>query len=262
MEVRNLFGPARLQGVDHISLRFVGNGVAPVTTRCKELAAVISATEDLVSAMYGEMDEDEDGEIQVCLVSLEDKSLGLKFTALKMAIVVALWSDLAAIVNTGKFETLNPKARESLIEIVSFVRKKNCRAFLGHTRNDTLATFDSSITLPSELKFRGRSSLIGEVVRVGGDDPKVRLRLPSGGKPLTCETTEAIARELGHRLYEIVICKGTATWDYATGEILKFRIDEVGTFKKVTASKAFESLAAAMPSVVERLRVEGIQYAS
>ena len=253
--------------MEHISLRFVGNGVAPVTTRCRELAAIISATEDLIAAMSEQVREDwdeerEDGEgMPVCLVSVEDRSLGLRFTAFQMALALSTWGHIAAIINTGRFEQLNPKATASLGEIISFVKKKGCRALLGDTTNDSLAVFDSNLSLPAEFKFKGRSSLIGEVVRVGGVEPKVGLRLASG-KTLTCETTESIAMELGHRLYDIVSCKGTATWDYAKGEVLKFRIDEVGSFRQVTSSQAFENLAAAMHAVVERLRTDGLQYAS
>lgn len=112
-----------------------------------------------------------------------------------------------------------------------------------------------NITLPVEFKFRGGSSLIGQVVRVGGEEPKVRLKLPSG-KVLSCDTSEHVAKELGHRLYETVTCKGYATWDYATGEVLKFKIETVGKFRKVPASVAFENLAEAMPSVIAKWNSE------
>lgn len=211
---------------------------------------MITATEDLLSAMMDDSDEEES--IPLCLVSLEDKSLGLGFASLQMAAAMVLWQEFAAVINTGNFEKLVPKARQSLVEIVSFVKKKECTVFVEDSERGVMASFDYNITLPAELKFHGGSSLIGEVVRVGGADPKVRLKLPSG-KFLSCDTTESIAKELGHRLYETVTCKGNATWDYTTGEVLRFRIEHVGTFKKVSASKAFENLAAAMETVIPNL---------
>jgi hypothetical protein len=243
--------------VDHIAIRFTGNDVAPVTTGCKELAAVISAAEDLLVAMMGDEHEDQHA-TPLCLVSVEDKSLGLKF-AVHMALGMTLWLDLAAVINTKQFEVMNPKARQALSEIVSFVKRKNCTASLI-SPSGTIATFDYTIELPVEQKVKGRTSILGEVIRVGGEEPRIRIRLPSG-KTLTCDTSETIAKELGHCLYEPVTCNGVATWDFDTNEVLKFKIEKARTFTKVPASKAFEDLAKAMPSVVNRLQKTGLEYA-
>ena len=242
-----------------ISLRFAGNEVAPQTTRCKELAAVISAAEDLLLALMGEDAEDQ-SPIPLCLVSIETQSLGLKF-AVHMAMGLVLWQDMAAIINSGRFERMAPKVRQAFGEIVSFVKRKGCTAYLGDSEHGTIATFDFNISIPAESKFRCASSIIGEVVRVGGSDPKVRVKLPSG-RVLSCDTTEAVARQIGHMLYEPVTCNGRATWDYETGELLGFKIEKVRAFQKVRASDAFGCLANAMPSVIARLSQRGIEYAS
>ncbi len=243
--------------MEHISLKFTGNGVAPANTRCKELAALILAAEELLLSMNDD-DADEPGELPLCLVEVQDKSLGLKFAA--MIAGVTVWLDVASIINTGRFDKMNPKARQAFGEIVSFVKRRGCSASLVDSTRGVIASFDYSISLPADQKFRGKSSILGEVLRVGGEEPKVRLRLPSG-KTLSCDTSESVARELGHRLYDFVTCTGVATWDYATGEVLRFRIEKARAFNRVPASKAFANLAAAMPIGASKLAEAGIEYA-
>lgn len=234
--------------VDHVALRFIGDGVSPSTTRCRELATVISAVEDLILSL-AEESEAEDIDVPLCLVALEDKSLGLKFAATQIVMTMALWQEFAAVINTGNFERLSPKAMHSVEEVVSFVKKKHCLALVEDSQNGVIASFDYNIALPVGQKLRGHSSLIGQVIRVGGEEPKIRLKLPSG-RVVSCETTQEIAKNLGHRLYDSVTCKGNAIWDYTTGEVLKFRIDEVGAFRMTSASEAFHALAEAMPAVI------------
>lgn len=117
--------------------------------------------------------------------------------------------------------------------------------------------FKTDFSLPENLFLKGGTSVLGKVVRVGGKEPKLRLQLPSG-KVLTCETSEPIAKQLGHKLYETVVCKGEAVWDLSSNEITKFRIKEVGPFRESLASDAFDKLSQAMPLSLNRWRSEGI----
>lgn len=240
--------------VSFLSLRFTGNGIAPEGAKCRELAGVIASVEGMIAAILAEMGEDlddEDSAFSLSLVAIADESIGLKFKSAQIAIALVAWVGVADAINTGIFSSLPPKARERLSEVVGFVRKKGCSAILGSSEVDSLARFDSSINIPAPAKFKGGTTVLGEVVGVGGKDPKVRMKLASG-KVLSCDTTEEIAKELGHRLYDLVTCKGQAVWDNDSGHIMKFRIFSVGNFKKIKVSEAFESLAAAMPLTVER----------
>ncbi|RYD21742.1 MAG: hypothetical protein EOP88_10350 [Verrucomicrobiaceae bacterium] len=240
---------------EFLSIRFTGGGVAPDNTRCKELASVIAATESLLSAMWA--DHDDADPVFLSLVSLEHQSIGLKFAAFQMALALALWQDLAVVINTGRFDKMPAKARVHLAEISSFVKRRGCTAILGSSQTESLASFDSSLALPQNLSFKGDSSLVGEVIGVGGISPKVKLKLGTG-RSISCETSEVIAKELGHRLYETVHCFGTATWDNETLEVLKFQIREVGEFKRVKVSRAFEDLASSIPSTMNRWQSLGI----
>ncbi|HRH95586.1 MAG TPA: hypothetical protein PLB55_06600 [Prosthecobacter sp.] len=246
---------------DFLSLRFTGNGVFPGNTRCKEVAALISATEDLVEAVASENDDDDEEDQSgppLCLIAIEDKSLGFKFSKAHMLVALLSWQSIASVINTGRFDRMSVKAKTSLEEIVRFVKKRQCDVELRDSRHpEPMATITPEMVLPDNLRMPGETSMIGTVVRVGGNEPKVGLKL-ANGKTLSCETTEAIAKELGHRLYDVVTCEGEAVWDMETGTVLKFRITEVGTFIEGSVSEAFSEIAKAMPSTIEKWRSKGL----
>lgn len=246
---------------DFISLRFTGNGVAPSNTRCRDVAALVKAVEQLVGALTESQDEDDDipDDNPVYVLSIEDASLGFKFLAGYMAIALAGWDDLASVLRSNRIDLLEPKIRQPLEEIVSFVKRKNCNLELSDSRhNSVMAEITPAIQFPEAYKLRSKTTILGEVVRVGGSDPKVGLRL-ANGKVVSCETTEDVAKELGHRLYELVSCRGYAVWDVASNNILKFRIHSVKPFRQSKASVVFSTLAMAIPETIERWRAEGMQ---
>ncbi len=203
-------------------------------------------------------DDDEDHSIPVCLVSLEDQSLGLKYQSIRMSAALLAWGTLGTVVNTGKFDLMSAKARMSLSCIANFVKKKDCVAEIQNSHHGVIAKFDSSLSIPSQKKIKGKTTVIGEVVRVGGSLPKVRLRLASG-KELSCDTSESVARELGHRLYDTITCRGSAVWDYTSNEILSFKIETVGAFRKGKASEAFAALSEAIPETLSDWNDRGIK---
>ncbi len=250
-----------MESREFIALRFAGNGVNPGTTRCRETAAIIRAAEDMVLAIIADYDDEEDSEEplgELCVTNIVDESLGYRFWGPRMPAILLAWQIVAAAINTGSFEKIPLKARESLGEIAAFVKKRGAPAQLTDSNNaEPIAQIKTDFCLPHNLSLKGGTSVLGKVVRVGGKEPKLRLQLPSG-KVLTCETSEPIAKELGHKLYETVVCKGEATWELESNEIIKFRIKEVKPFRQCLASEAFNGLARAMPLTLERWRSEGI----
>lgn len=243
--------------MEFISLRFTGNDILPSNTRCKDLASLIRATEELLHAASTEDFDGEKVDVQLSLIGVESQSLGLKYAAVHMAVALMTWQNIAQVLNAGEYDRLNLKARESLAEIIHYVKRRGCVAELSDSQHSTaLASITPETELPEALQVSGQSSLIGTVVRVGGADPKVGLKLASG-KTLSCDTSEAIARQLGHRLYDVVTCKGDVCWDMQTNSITKFRIKEVGSFRQGYASEAFSALAAAMPLTLGQWKHSG-----
>lgn len=249
--------------MEYLSLRFSGNGVSPGNTRCRDVADLIRAAEDLVESLLAEDDNEDVSALTLSLVAIEDQSLGLKFSAAAMTMVLTAWQTLAIAVNSGKIDRLPEKTRASLTDIVHFVKKRNCTGELGDSSHpdSVLATITPDTELPSSSKMSGNTSIIGKVVRVGGSDPKVGLKL-SNGRTLSCDTSEMLAKEMGHRLYEVVVCKGEATWNLGDNSLLKFKVKDIAPFHRKPASEAFAELAAVMPKTLARWRQEEVSFAS
>ena len=114
------------------------------------------------------------------------------------------------------------------------------------------------MNMPEIGMLAGNTSLLGQVMRVGAVEPRVRLKLASG-KILSCETSETIAKQLGGRLYEIVSCKGEATWDRKDDSLIKFKIKAVNAYVFGKASDAFSALAKAMPETLARWHTDGLE---
>jgi hypothetical protein len=62
-------------------------------------------------------------------------------------------------------------------------------------------------------------------LRVGGKSPKAMLELHDGDI-IYCGIPENLAKDLGRRLYEVVIFSGLAVWDAETITIEDFTITE------------------------------------
>lgn len=102
----------------------------------------------------------------------------------------------------------------------------------------------------------GTTTLYGEVLRVGGDTPKVRIRPLAGDAAIGCNLPPgdrglAIARELGGRLYTTVGVRGVAQWDPATWTIQAFTIEDVTPYREAPLRESFRLLFEAAPHAWE-----------
>jgi hypothetical protein len=97
---------------------------------------------------------------------------------------------------------------------------------------------------PPPPEVTGDTSLLARCLRVGGVKPKAELRLHTG-ELLYPEVSEAVAKELGKRLYDEVVVQATATWRTDTWEVVRLRIEAVSSFRRVDPVLAFKELAEA-----------------
>ena len=95
--------------------------------------------------------------------------------------------------------------------------------------------------LPEPHFIRGETVIYGRVERVGGVDPKVRVRL-SEHEVVSCRLDEGLAIELGAHLYSEVGLRGQATWDAKDQSLAYFRVDEILPFENAGAATAAYAL--------------------
>lgn len=66
--------------------------------------------------------------------------------------------------------------------------------------------------LTTDTRISGRTTIYGQVVRVGGDEPSIRIDTAYGA--VTCKNVSLeLAQEAAHNLYRDVQMTGDATWD-------------------------------------------------
>jgi hypothetical protein len=100
-------------------------------------------------------------------------------------------------------------------------------------------------SIPQRPRLRGETVLFGRVERVGGVEPKVRLRI-SDHESVSCHISEELAKRVGNRLYNEVGLRGQATWDAVDFELLYFHAEELLSYQAGPITAAFDALAGAV----------------
>lgn len=91
-------------------------------------------------------------------------------------------------------------------------------------------------------KVEGLSTIYGKVIRVGGEQPGVRLELLNREK-ITIHTDEDNAKKLAHKLYTVVGLSGKAEWDINTYDLLDFKLYDIITYEETPITDALTQLS-------------------
>jgi len=252
-------------------LRFAGGGVKPDVVPARELAELIIAAEEAIASVALQRNPAlNPDEIVVGLVQIEEKSLGLSFASSSPDVVGSAFKEIATSIANRTFGGLPAKSLRGLRVLADFNTTHNCRTQFWNgetTAREPLAEMDVGFEkyLPEERFIRGETVIYGKVERVGGVDPKVRVRL-SEHEVVSCRLNEDLAKELGTHLYAEVGLRGQATWDAKDHSLAYFRVDEILRFENAGAVSAAYALNDAaqgaydavkdVPGFVRRLRGE------
>lgn len=228
-------------------LRFTGGGVKPDVVPARELAELIIAAEEAIASVALQRNPAlNPDEIVVGLVQIEEKSLGLSFASPSPDVVGAAFKEIAACIANRSFGGLPTKSLRGLRILTDFNNTHNCRTQFWNgeiTAREPLAEMDVGFEryLPEEHFIRGETVIYGRVERVGGVDPKVRVRL-SEHEVVSCRLNEDLAKELGTHLYAEVGLRGQATWDAKDHSLAYFRVEEILPFEDAGAVQAAYAL--------------------
>lgn len=237
----------------------------------RELAELIIAAEEAIASVALQRNPAlNPDEIVVGLVQIEERSLGLSFASSSPDVVGAAFTEIASSITSRSFGGLPTKSLRGLRVLAEFNTTHNCHTqfWNGETSaREPLAEMDVGFEryLPEENFIRGETVIYGRVERVGGVDPKVRVRL-SQHEVVSCRLNENLAKELGGHLYAEVGLRGQATWDAKDHSLAYFRVDEILPFENAGAVSAAYALNDAtqgaydpvkdVPDFVRKLRGE------
>lgn len=240
-------------------LRFTGGGLTPAIVPARELAELIIAAEEAIASVALQRNPAlNPDEIVVGLVQIEEQSLGLSFASPSPDVVGAAFTEIATCVATRSFGGLPTKSLRGLRILADFNTTHHCRTQFWNgetTAREPLAEMDVGFEmyLPEEHFIRGETVIYGKVERVGGVDPKVRVRV-SEHEVVSCRLNEDLAKELGIHLYAVVGLRGQATWDAKDHSLAYFRVDEILSYKSVGAVQAAYELKDAAQGSYDSVR--------
>lgn len=228
-------------------LRFSGGDVKPSTVPAHELADLLVAAEQTLMSLVSDESTDFDpSALVVGLVAVHDSSLGLEFASNRPDVIEPAFRRLTHAVRDRSFENFPSRGIAGLEVFGSFNARRNCRTLFFDDSDPQGAPVavlpeDFLRVLPPRSRIRGETVIFGKVERVGGVEPKVRLRL-SEHESFSCFISEPLARQLGPRLYEEVGLKGQATWDATDWSLLYFHGEEITPYEATPLTEAFTEL--------------------
>lgn len=231
-----------------ITLRFSGGGITPSNMHARELADMLTAAEDLVTAAvlqeYSELTKDD---IIVSLTTVTEGSLSLGFSPSLPDIVIPAFERLGEAIHQQDFGSLSNNARDALRAITTFTRRNRCTAELWvRSRSEPLTTIDPNLVIPAAPRLFVQTTLYGRVLNAGGKTPNVHLETLDG-KVVVCGGTQQQVKTLAEHLYTWVGLNGRARCDVETLAIYDFDIDDIlpyADFSITSAMRELEALAA------------------
>lgn len=207
---------------DILRLRISGSNITPQSLKSKEVAELICSLEDAIFHFIKHKNPDiSKDSVYISLVDIKSQSAGYVFNpSIKDALLA--FSALTLAINTNNYIDIPDKAIESLKPIKTFTKNRNCKAefFIGDERL-TEITPNTIIEVPKTAYLRGESTIYGEVIRVGGMESKVVIKIDES-KTLNLSISHDLAKEIAKKLYSVVGLVGDVKWSRFTHEILDF----------------------------------------
>lgn len=226
---------------DEIEIRLKGAGIRPGLVRSHELAELLEAIEDVVSAEAARLfPEAKREDIVVGLYEIADRSLGLRFKASLATVTIPAFVAASQAVAAGDYLALSPHSLKPLQVIAGFAKRRGAIAeFKLADEPIPLATIGPETIIPEQARISGLTEFTAKTLRVGGKVPRAMLEMLDG-TVIYCELHEGIAVELGHHLYKLSTFSGTATWNVPTLELDDFKVE---AFRPFLDRDAVETLA-------------------
>jgi hypothetical protein len=230
---------------DILEIHFVGENISPENIRIGEIAVILDAIENVLLSVVAQEHEGLTKEnLTIGLHSVNAGSLGLQFTSKLPEVVTPAFEQVAVSIRNRTIENIPFESIKHFEKILSFVKSHQAQAdfIVINGKSKNLATLTADFELPKPGFISGETTIYGEIVRVGGVEPKVEVKTISG-KTLYCPFEFELASQLGALLYQLVGLDGDARWNTQNFEIEDFRVTGISDFRNTPLVEAFQSLS-------------------
>lgn len=229
---------------DKLKLHFTGKNIEPSKIRVGKLAEILESIEELIAVVASQNHPDlSKDNLTISLLEIESGSLGLSFDSYIPEVVNPAFTEVAEAIH-GHIQSLPDAAYVPLEKILRFLRQNEAQAdfIISNDRENILTTLTSDYVLPKPSLLAGETTVYGEIVRVGGVEPKVEVKSISGDT-LYCIFEKELASQLGARLYQVVGLHGQAKWNSRTREIVEFKVTSLSEYTGAPVTESFKHLA-------------------
>lgn len=238
-----------------LELSLKGDGMKPTKLKASEVAELISAYENaLLRVIERNNPEINLDKVTISLVDVQENSSHFLFLSNVKPAVFAAASAINVAITSETTSKLPFKAVESLNEIWKFTRKKGCATtFSGPGMSSAVIVPTKPIEITKEFFFESETTIYGMIERVGGAEPKVRIRLDDD-QILYLSIDEAKAKRLAGRLYESIALKGMAKWRKDDHRLEDFTIEEILHFDEGTIVTSLKELGNTIGTHWDKIR--------
>jgi hypothetical protein len=225
-------------------IKIDGHGVSPETVQWPDLREIIGGIYDAIIATARASGVPKD-DIQFALVDVVESSDTLEFVT-DTATHLACQPLILAVSNRDD-SGISHEAREGLERSHRRLQKKSWTATIsrnGASNTRAIIRPESPLFDPPKDALRGGTTLLVDVLRVGGIKPTAFVRIPSGEKLTAQVASKELAAALAAHLYQTVQVHCVATWGITTGQIRAIRITGIGNYfpAKANPSGALKEL--------------------
>ncbi|QUS60469.1 hypothetical protein IQE94_13400 [Synechocystis sp. PCC 7339] len=227
-----------------IETSLTGAGISPGKVRSKDIGELITATEEIISTyVHDKHSEIHANDIIIGLKNVKGDGYILEYQPSLPEITVPAFEAVSHCIETRKLEILPSKTVESIAKIRQLSKKGgfNTEFYAVNGSRKYLTSINQTLEIPASITMQGETTLYGEIIRVGGSEPKVAIKIMSG-RILYCDAKKAIVRQAGQRLYEIVGIRGNVEWRMNDMEIQSFQIIEFTDYQDSPITETFNHL--------------------
>ena len=226
-----------------IELKFEGNGIKPSKVKASEVAEMLLSFEGAIMAVMKQQHASvEESEVFISFEAIQDQSISLRCLAhrAKEMVLPALLA-ITTSFSTGAYAELPNAAVEDLRRITKFTKRHECQGVFIDA-GERLVTFDkdTEIVVAEDAFLRGDTTIYGEVLKAGGDTPRVTLKIDD--YTVSFEVRKEIAIRLAGNLYKEVGLVGNARWNRKTYKVVDFRADSLIFIEQAPLIDTFEKL--------------------
>jgi hypothetical protein len=228
-----------------LELKFTGGSVLPENISSSDLSDIIKSFELAVAnVILKDHQELETQNIVISLVDIKKGSLKLEFLPKLKREALTAFLVITTAIQQNDYSSLPIKTIQSLQSISGFCKRQKCFSEFRSSSDDPrpLAVISptTDIVISEELFLVGETTVYGTILRVGGAEPKVQLRLSDTNNILYCPIKKEIAKKIGKDLYDEIGLVGTATWEKATYRIVDFKIEDAFNVKKTSIAQSIK----------------------